>query len=1049
MDDITHQPDNNLVNIGERFEVIRSRAKIIGFRRQLRRIISVSKHFGNYLCQQSKSDGLKLEFAEYIKDFEAKSLKWSSVEFRHGLAIFRLQVDELSTKIKSMLAKAEYSEFRELNFDVEAAKDWEDIIPQLEAAVTESFPDHCRHLQGDEAEAMMVVLQKMLDCTAPEMKTTPSRNHAFRSLKILATIRGEFVLTDILCVADLREVASGGYGIVYSGTCNKQRVAVKKMRVSHDEENESKAFRREVLHWRQLSVHSHPNIMPLLGLTSANMKSSDMIMPWCDNGHLLQYVNGLEKEGLIVNRAQLLVGTCQGLEFLHNHIPQVIHSDLKCANVMVSADGTPLLSDFGVAASRGGGASLTSMKDHTGGTLNWMAVELFSLSVDRPIAEMAEKTIDHEQVALKVTTFSDIWSFAMLMLELFTGMMPFPNSRGAGVVVLLQDGKRPEPPSAEARIKGLHNKLWKLMYQCWKTDPGQRPSLEELRAVLERSAAARAQLKAIEPSKNVIEAHLSIPPGARGLVVGKNGHHIRRLQSEYAVNIKVDATRVTVTGYDQCRLKAACDEIKERIGVDTVTRTLPVNSEIHPALIGERGIHIRHFQDKYDVHVRFEGEEAKIRGNEAQVESAIRELAMLAQKTSLEWKFTADGRLAQRLQHEKPRFLRDFSLGAMYIAPANDLSATSQQLITLKGTRAALNKTRAEIDLLRELLSKEFQLELSVKSEFVGRIVGPHWDNWDKLVTRCGGPSDRALQKDIIDIARAEDTTTITLRSTEKELLYELAAKIQQEVPNVYGVRISRRHHRHIRSAIGDIERETSTSIFCPSHPGYADCGDPMNWGRMQEAHPGLVDVDVIKVIACSPNAFFDARNKLKDLVQSLYPKQVTLSVPSKYRHALFNAIRPHLEDLKVDLDENPKRWEAEYQPFIQQDPLEVQGFSWDLVERYNTYDTASENWTLRATTSDSLHKAKALVRSECNRVALKDHAGYLSAPSSSRFGLLVGPNAENLLRLQQESDTIIQIPPKDSSTNTIVIFGSAKAVLKAKQIIVAILCGHARPREF
>ncbi len=88
----------------------------------------------------------------------------------------------------------------------------------------------------------------------------------------------------------------------------------------------------------------------------------------------------------------------EGLEYLHSH--NIIHSDLKGANILVDRDGTCKLTDFG-------GAKIVKeeidlKKNSFKGTPNWMAPE----TVKR----------------MEITRFTDIWCLGCTMIEMATGM---------------------------------------------------------------------------------------------------------------------------------------------------------------------------------------------------------------------------------------------------------------------------------------------------------------------------------------------------------------------------------------------------------------------------------------------------------------------------------------------------------------------------------------------------------------------------------------------------------------------------------------------------
>ena len=74
---------------------------------------------------------------------------------------------------------------------------------------------------------------------------------------------------------------------------------------------------------------------------------------------------------------------------------------------------------------------------------------------------------------------ADVFAFAMLAVEVFTGKIPFGEQKNEAVVMLISRGGRPEMPE-DAREVGLTNDMWALLENCWQEDPYRRPSIEEV-----------------------------------------------------------------------------------------------------------------------------------------------------------------------------------------------------------------------------------------------------------------------------------------------------------------------------------------------------------------------------------------------------------------------------------------------------------------------------------------------------------------------------------------------------------------------------------------
>ena len=125
---------------------------------------------------------------------------------------------------------------------------------------------------------------------------------------------------------------------------------------------------------------------------------------YAENGSLGQTLKAFGKlnERLV---ASYVTKILEGLRYLHQN--DVVHCDLKAANILTTKTGNVKLSDFGVSL------SLRAMERETSdvvGTPNWMAPEVIELKGASPK--------------------SDIWSLGCTVIELLTGQPPYAEISG-------------------------------------------------------------------------------------------------------------------------------------------------------------------------------------------------------------------------------------------------------------------------------------------------------------------------------------------------------------------------------------------------------------------------------------------------------------------------------------------------------------------------------------------------------------------------------------------------------------------------------------------
>ncbi|KAH0828970.1 kinase-like domain-containing protein [Lanmaoa asiatica] len=266
------------------------------------------------------------------------------------------------------------------------------------------------------------------------------------------------------------------------------QVAVKALRFSFTTEgdlgNKSvKMLRRELGIWKRLN---HINIVPFLGIAYGfGMDSSmSLVSLWMPNESLHNFLGKYGDDLGVDHRLQLLLDIASGLRYLHSQAFPIVHGDLNCNNVLLDADYTARLADFGYASLIGNiPEALTYLQRSTArpGALRWNAPE----QVD-PEASCTQTTksdiYSFGCVALQGGLLVTNDAFILMVLQVLSGKQPWSEVRqDAAVILCLAKGHLPGRPESRA----MDDSHWNLIQDCLSSIE-ERPATEVIILTIQR-----------------------------------------------------------------------------------------------------------------------------------------------------------------------------------------------------------------------------------------------------------------------------------------------------------------------------------------------------------------------------------------------------------------------------------------------------------------------------------------------------------------------------------------------------------------------------------
>jgi serine/threonine protein kinase len=243
----------------------------------------------------------------------------------------------------------------------------------------------------------------------------------------------------------LEQIGVGGQGVVWSAVdqARDDIVAIKFNEIpdSDKKQADDMMFERQL---DRLLKLNHAHVLPIYdyGLEG---QLHYLVSPYVSGGSLdVRIKAGLLPPG---DALRFAAETAAALDYLHGQ--GIIHRDLKASNILMDLSHHSYLADFGLARA----VSVTTQAMHTGrGTPPYSPPEQHKLG--------------------EITPKSDVFSFGILLFELFTGHLPWDGERTLGILQLYSKTEIPNPLELNPRLPPL---MWDVLRRVTSADPASRP----------------------------------------------------------------------------------------------------------------------------------------------------------------------------------------------------------------------------------------------------------------------------------------------------------------------------------------------------------------------------------------------------------------------------------------------------------------------------------------------------------------------------------------------------------------------------------------------
>jgi eukaryotic-like serine/threonine-protein kinase len=272
----------------------------------------------------------------------------------------------------------------------------------------------------------------------------------------------------------IEQLGQGGMATVYRAydTRLEREVALKFIRREEIGpaylEQLFKRFEREA---KSLAQLSHPNIVKVYDYGEFEGVPY-LVMEYLPGGTLKQRMGRMIPAA---EAARLLLPIAHALAYAHHE--NIIHRDVKPANILITRSGEPMLTDFGIAKILTGDGGATALTG-TGvglGTPDYMAPE---------------------QWTNQVVPQTDIYALGIVFYEMVTGRRPFTADTPAAVLIKQMQDTLPRPQSF---APDLPDQAEQLLYKALAKDPQERFATMDLMAAaletLMRAPEAQAETR--------------------------------------------------------------------------------------------------------------------------------------------------------------------------------------------------------------------------------------------------------------------------------------------------------------------------------------------------------------------------------------------------------------------------------------------------------------------------------------------------------------------------------------------------------------------------
>jgi hypothetical protein len=316
-------------------------------------------------------------------------------------------------------------------------------------------------------------------------------------------------IVDFRDIELVRTIGEGSFGLVWMARYLQTTVAVKVL--THDLKRAdlaaglgSSAPSEEVMNalQREASIMAalrHPNCIQYLG---AALNPPALIMEYCSKRSVDTILAAatldpkLSRQLDWVHLLSMACDAAKGMLYLHTRSPPIVHRDLKSPNLLVDGLWHVKVSDFNLSRALEHNTVASSLQITNP---RWLAPEVLKGGM--------------------AGTAADVYSFGVVLWELLTWRLPWGNDTNPFAIInsVGEGATLPVPPQGELPAGPLscYDAYVALMRRCWARDPDERPTMDEVAALLRGMLTGLVQGR-LESAGTADKVEDSAEPSAAG-----------------------------------------------------------------------------------------------------------------------------------------------------------------------------------------------------------------------------------------------------------------------------------------------------------------------------------------------------------------------------------------------------------------------------------------------------------------------------------------------------------------------------------------------------